>query len=320
MMKTIFVMLIAMTITIGLFILLGYTPYVFSAYLATMVIMYFYATTEKIDDTLFKTMTFISFTIILGWWYVKNKKYQEGYYVTPLKRISTRMTTRQCQDYCGGTKHCKYSYVPLGTSTSGIKTSCWNSYGRYQRKWGPRNRGGDVWRNKKYIPPPPITKFNPGMKIALYNVYSRRWLSAETNGRIGHRTRIGPWEKFTLLKHPDGKNLLLKTYHGSYLSFLPRGMKSHYGVRPWYNIFFPMSLFRSPTVFSAKNARPTKGWTWQRIQFKKSGRYWGIYNSYRKLYLNAAHNQYGLTGNVLGNGEKIRIFRMSGNRLVSEIK
>ena len=87
-----------------------------------------------------------------------------------------------------------------------------------------------------------------------------------------------------------------------------------------YSIFFIVSLILNPTVFSAKNARPNKGWSWQRIQFKKSGRYWGIYNPYRRLYLNTAHNQYGLTGNRLGPGEKIRIFRIRGNRLVSEIK
>lgn len=155
MIKNIVVMLLTVCVTIGMFILLGYTPYVFSAYLAMVIIMYFYATTEKIDDTLFKIMVFISFTIIAGWWYVKANQYNEGFYVTPLRKISGRMTARQCQDYCERSRYCKYSQVPLGSSTSGRKVSCWNSYGRNQRIWGKKNRGGDTWRNKNYHEPPP---------------------------------------------------------------------------------------------------------------------------------------------------------------------
>ena len=55
--KNIVIMLLAMAVTIGMFIMLGYTPYVFGAYLATIVIMYYYVTTERIDDTLFKIMS-----------------------------------------------------------------------------------------------------------------------------------------------------------------------------------------------------------------------------------------------------------------------
>ena len=173
MFKNIVIMLLAMAVTIGMFVLLGYTPYVFGAYLAAIVIMYFYVTTKQIDDTLFKIMVFMSFTAILGWWYVKVKP-QEGFYVTPLRYISSRMTTRECQDYCQRSRNCKYSYTPLGTSRRPGRRRCWNSYGRNQRIWGNKNQGGDTWRNKNYRapppPPPPAPPVDP-FYLRYYNIW-----------------------------------------------------------------------------------------------------------------------------------------------------
>ena len=202
MMKDILVMLLAAFVTIGVFILLGYTPKVFYAYLAMIVIMYFYTTTEKIEDTLFKVIVFISFTLILGWWYKKAKQYSEGFYVTPLRRISSRMTARQCQDYCQNTRYCKYSQVPLGSSRSGRKTYCWNSYGRNQRIWGSRNRGGDTWRNKLYRDPPPPPPPSPPVG-PYYLRYSGIWPNC-SNIRCGRGTLLSFKQKCTANSRCDG--------------------------------------------------------------------------------------------------------------------
>ena len=35
----------------------------------------------------------------------------EGFYITPSKLVSRSMTAKQCQDYCGRNRHCKYANV-----------------------------------------------------------------------------------------------------------------------------------------------------------------------------------------------------------------
>ena len=129
----------------------------------------------------------------------------------------------------------------------------------------------------------------PGMKLGIYLPRVGRWMSAEPNGRIGHRTWRKSWETFTVERHPDGQNLMLKSVHGGWLGFLPPGTTNHYGVTP----------IRQPpyfsVVFSAKTAgAPNSGWTWQRIEFKKQGSYWGIYNPFHKRYMNGCANQKAL--------------------------
>ena len=83
----------------------------------------------------------------------------------------------------------------------------------------------------------------PGMTIGIYLPRIGRWLCAEANGRIGHRTWRYSWEAFKVLQHPDGKNLMLKGAHGGYLGFLPPGTTNHYGTipirqPPYYSVVF----------------------------------------------------------------------------------
>ena len=140
--------------TIGVLIAVGSTVYWFLNLLVLAVIMYFYLSSETIDDTLLKTMILISTISLLGWWRYEHK---EGFYVSPLTLISNSLTAKSCQDMCQGTIGCKYSQVPVNTSGTGVKTKCWNSSGFNQQHWGNKNQGGDTWFNLKYKPPITIT-------------------------------------------------------------------------------------------------------------------------------------------------------------------
>ena len=145
----------------------------------------------------------------------------------------------------------------------------------------------------------------PGMTIGIYLPRIGRWLCSESNGRIGHRTWRYSWEAFKVLRHPDGQNLMLKGAHGGYMGFLPPGTTNHYGTipirqPPYYSV-----------VFSAKTAGPpTSGWSWQRLQFNKSGSYWTIYNPYHKRYLQACTNQKGLGEPTVGSCEQFHIYKI----------
>ena len=160
--------------------------------------------------------------------------------------------------------------------------------------------------NKNFVEGGAITA---GMTIGIYLPRVARWLSAESNGRIGHRTWRYSWEAFKVLQHPDGKNLMLKGAHGGYLGFLPPGTTNHYGTRP----------IRQPpyfsVVFSAKGAgAPTSGWSWQRIQFKKQGNYWGIYNPFHKRYMNGCTNQKALGMPWMRGCEQFQIYEIKNGR------
>ena len=75
----------------------------------------------------------------------------------------------------------------------------------------------------------------------------------------------------------------------------------------WNNTYSSTSLLFK--VFSAKGAgNPTPGWSWQRLQFNKSGSYWTIYNPFHKRYLQAC-TQKGL-GEPLGSCEQFHIYRI----------
>tara|TARA_B100001063_G_C16777512_1_gene566842 strand:+ start:445 stop:1779 length:1335 start_codon:yes stop_codon:yes gene_type:complete len=153
-----------------------------------------------------------------------------------------------------------------------------------------------------------VSKFRDGMFIAIKNNAINRWIAAEGNGRVGNRRHRMTWETFQVLKHPDGKNWMLKSYHGSWLGFLPNHIRNHYGVRP---------IRRSPyhsVVFSAKGHTPSAGWSWQRVQFVRQGNYWGIYNPYHKRYMNGYSNQKALGVPWLGSHERFKIFEViNGN-------
>jgi len=142
--------LLATASTIGLFYILGTTVYWFLNIIVGAVIMYFYINSKDIEETLLKIIILTTTIGILGWWRYSQK---EGFFVTPLRYVSSALTAKQCQDACQGTLGCKYAQVPLATSQTGGKYKCWNSYGFNQRKWGGEKQGGDTWKNKLWKPP-----------------------------------------------------------------------------------------------------------------------------------------------------------------------
>ena len=142
--------MMAVIATLGVIYAVGTTVYWFLNILVLAVIMYFYLSSETIDDTLLKTIILISTISLLGWWRYEHK---EGFYVSPLKQISKEMTAKNCQDICQSAIGCKYAQVPSGTSLSGKLTNCQNSYGFDQKHWGGVGQSGDTWINRQWQPP-----------------------------------------------------------------------------------------------------------------------------------------------------------------------
>jgi len=147
--------LLAAGSTIGAFYAIGTTVYWFLNFIIGIVIMYFYINSKDIEETLLKTIVLTTTIGLLGWW---RHSHKEGFYVSPVRYISPSLTAKQCQDACEGTLGCKYAQVPLGTSKTGGRFKCWNSYGFSQRTWGGEKQGGDTWRNKKWRAPETLPK------------------------------------------------------------------------------------------------------------------------------------------------------------------
>ena len=135
--------------TLGVLIAIGSTVYWFLNLLVLGVIMYFYLSSETIDDTLLKTIILMSTISLLGWWRYEHK---EGFYVSPLKLVSESITAKNCQDICQSAIGCKYAQVPSGSSLSGRQTKCEHSYGFNQKHWGSPGQGGDTWINRTWQP------------------------------------------------------------------------------------------------------------------------------------------------------------------------
>jgi len=140
--------------TVGIIYAVGTTVYWFLNILVLAVIMYFYISSESIDDTLLKITILISTISLLGWWRYEHK---EGFYVSPLTKISDSVTAKKCQDTCQSAIGCKYAQVPLATSMTGKPNKCENSTGFAQTQWGGAKQGGDTWLNIKYTPPITLT-------------------------------------------------------------------------------------------------------------------------------------------------------------------
>ena len=142
--------ILGLIVTVSLFSAVGSLPYKFIGYMLVIIIMYLYVTTKGIDNMWVKVMALIAVTISLVFQFQVDK---EGFYVSPLKHLSSSLTAKECQDICQSSSDCKYTQVPLGTSLSGNKTHCWNSYGLKQFIWGSKANGGDTWTNTLYKDP-----------------------------------------------------------------------------------------------------------------------------------------------------------------------
>ena len=142
--------ILGLIVTVSLFIAIGSLPYKFIGYMLVIMIMYIYVTTKGIDNMWVNVLALIAVTVSLVFQFNRNK---EGFYVSPLKHMSSSITAKQCQDLCQSSSDCKYSQVPLGTSESGNQTHCWNSYGQRAFIWGSKGQGGDTWQNTLYKDP-----------------------------------------------------------------------------------------------------------------------------------------------------------------------
>ena len=297
---------LALLITVGVFSATGYLPYSVVGYVLLFAIMYIYITSKDTEDMLFRILLLITvyFTVSYVFTYTK-----EGFYITPSRLISHSMTAKQCQDMCESNKHCKFANVPLGTSRSGRRTTCWNSYGQGQRAYGSSSQGGDTWQNKNYVqppPPPPPPKprmFRNGEYIAIRN-YRGQWLAADPRGKhdqIGYRPWRQTWETFQVLHHPNGNpdHYLIKSIHGKWLIF-NSGWRWHRDRR-WYRVYF----------HNFGSRRPTKNWTWEIIEFKKksNGR-WGIYNPHHRRYMDSAYQHQSIAKPWHRLHEEFRIYKV----------
>jgi hypothetical protein len=141
--------LLASASTIALFYALGTTVYWFFNFFVAVIIMYFYIGSKNIEDVLVKIIVFVAIISLICKWNAT----KEGFYVSPLRYMSSALTARQCQDACQGSTGCKYAQVPPATSQTGLKNKCWNSYGFNQVTSGGEKQGGDTWLNNLWKPP-----------------------------------------------------------------------------------------------------------------------------------------------------------------------
>lgn len=94
--------------------------------------------------------------------------------ISDKKKISSRFSAKQCQDYCYNEKSnfgCKYAAMDVGLSTGGGKGNCWNTYGRTQLTGeGDCYNDYEIWNNTQYQEPPPKEKT---MTISNNGYYNR---------------------------------------------------------------------------------------------------------------------------------------------------
>jgi len=292
---------LAILITLGVLVGTGYTTYPAIGYIMLAFYIYIYCSAPTTEDMLFRILLITTIYFVLSYVFEKHK---EGFYITPTRLISRNMTAKQCQDYCGRNKHCKYANVPKGTSLSGKRGRCYNSYGQGQRHFGSKNRYYDTWQNKNYVQPPPPKAprlFKHGEFIAIKSAHNNQWLAADPRGshdQIGRRRHRITWETFQVLHHPNGnpKHYLIKSYHGKWL-ICNTGWK-------WRG--YPRMYFHN---FGRR--KPTKGWTWEKIEFKqKSNGRWGIYNPHHRRYLNTYYNHLGLGVGHHSRHEEFYLYRV----------
>ena len=158
-----YIKILALLMTIGVFIAIGFLPHRFIGYAIMLIIMHFYVSTIGIDNVLFKVLILVTIMgLIFGWWsglfdplasLLDLFGSREGFVVHPLKLISNAMTTKQCQDSCQDAFDCKYAQLPLGTALTVGTKKCEHSFGMNQKASGSENQGGDTWVNKQYRNP-----------------------------------------------------------------------------------------------------------------------------------------------------------------------
>ena len=134
--------LLAAASTLGIFMAVGNTVYWILNSIIMIAMMYFYVTTDNIEDILFKIIVLLSTITLVGMW---NNKMKEGFTISNLRTVSNSMTTKECQDYCEKTKQCKYAETPPLQK----KGNCKISSGINQYVWGYKS--SNLWKNKNYI-------------------------------------------------------------------------------------------------------------------------------------------------------------------------
>jgi hypothetical protein len=161
--------------TLGIINLIGGGSQAFVGYIILLSIMYFYYSSDDIEITLLKSSILIMTLILVGWWRMSDK---EGFSIFPAYKMPGKHTALECQNKCQNIVGCKYAQVPLGTSNSGNKTHCWTSCHQNgcksnwffgQTKYGKKNKGYDVWKNKKAKQ---IVRYSANMGSRFF--YSRR--------------------------------------------------------------------------------------------------------------------------------------------------
>ena len=132
--------LLAAASTLGIFMAIGNTVYWILNSIIMITMMYFYVTTDNIEDTLFKIIVLLATVTIVGLWNQKNTK--EG-----LTKISDSLTKRGCQDYCANKKNCKYAILPSDNS----RGKCEITQGMSQYTPLKQTGNREIWRNEKFV-------------------------------------------------------------------------------------------------------------------------------------------------------------------------
>ena len=134
--------LLAAASTLGIFMAIGNTVYWILNSIIMITMMYFYVTTDNIEDTLFKIIVLLATLTIVGLWNQKNTK--EGF----LDTVSYSLTKKGCQDYCANWKGgCRYAIVPSDNS----RGKCEITKGINQSTPPKQTGNREIWRNEKFV-------------------------------------------------------------------------------------------------------------------------------------------------------------------------
>ena len=143
------------------------------------------------------------------------------------------------------------------------------------------------------------------MTIGIYLPRVARWLSAESNGRIGHRTWRYSWEAFKVLQHPDGKNLMLKEHMADIWDFYLLEQQ----IIMELDLFANLLIIQLFLVLKERALLQVDG-PGNVYSLKKQGNYWGIYNPFHKRYMNGCTNQKALGMPWMRGCEQFQIYEI----------
>ena len=100
----------------------SFGPNISISYIILCVILYFYYSSNNVEDMILKVLVLVTTLIFVGYWNSKEPfSISERGFTKKYKNI----TALECQKICKNKRECKYIQVPKNTGQSGMKTDCY---------------------------------------------------------------------------------------------------------------------------------------------------------------------------------------------------